>query len=73
MVGDGNTHAYIYIYALYQSDLTGIEWNDGIWYTTRCSKLDRKKKEYSLEKAFRRISSSVREMSKKKERLSKRR
>jgi hypothetical protein len=35
------------------------------WYTTRCSMLDRRKQEHSLENAFKRISSSMREMSKK--------
>jgi hypothetical protein len=40
--------------------------NDGRWYTTRCSMLDRKKQEHSLENAFKRISSFMREMSKKK-------
>ncbi len=40
--------------------------NDGMWwYTTRCSMLDRRKQEHSLENAFKRISSSMREMSKK--------
>ncbi len=40
--------------------------NDGTWYTAGCSILDRRKQEHSLENAFKRISSSMREMSKKK-------
>jgi hypothetical protein len=40
--------------------------NDGTWYATRYSMLDRRKQEHSLENAFKRISSSMREMSKKK-------
>jgi hypothetical protein len=39
--------------------------NDGTWYATRYSMLDRRKQEHSLENAFKRISSSMREMSKK--------
>ncbi len=39
--------------------------NDGTWYTVRCSMLERRKQEHSLENAFMRISSFMREMSKK--------
>ena len=68
------THAHMDVYTSRLYRLEDVrEMNDGTWYATGCSMLDRRKQEHSLEDAFKRVSSAVRERNvKKKERLSNR-